>query len=125
MRLEEIKNSPELMNQLRWDLNPQNAGFPSDQTAVGMSQEELDRLSVELVDKVGAYFYVDVWNCTVRLALMIRDVFGNGKSKWIEKFDSPLLEESLYECGGAVNVSGMYPINSDLEEELKKKLNIQ
>jgi len=126
MKLEEIKNNPELMNQLRWDLTPQNTDFPQNQTITdSMSQEELDRLNMEMVDKAGAYFYIDVWNCTARLALMIRDAFGHGRSERIQKFDSPLIEESLYDCGGAVNISGMYPINSDLEEELKKKLNIQ
>ncbi|MDR2700302.1 MAG: hypothetical protein LBC12_05795 [Nitrososphaerota archaeon] len=123
MKLEEIKNNKEIMAQLRWDLNPQSAVLPVEKNEES-SQAELDHLNESMVDNAGAYFYVDVWNRSVRLALMIQDVWGYGRSVFIEKFDSPLLEESIYECGGAVNISGGYPINGDLEVELKKKLGL-
>jgi len=125
VKLEEIKNNPELMNQLRWDLTPQTIEAQSDQaTTTVASQEELDQLNAELIDNAGAYFIVDVWNCTAKLALMIQDVFGNRNIIKIGKFDSPLLEESVYDDGGAINRSGIHPINSDLEKELKKKLKL-
>jgi hypothetical protein len=124
MKLEEIKNNPEIMNQLRWDLNPQTAGFPPERTSINTTQEELDHLNASMIDKAGAYFYVDVWNCAAKLAIMIQDVFGNRRIFKIEKFDSPLLEESIYEYGGAMDISDMYPINSDLEKEIKKKLDL-
>jgi len=123
VRLEEIKYDKDLMAQLRWDLNPQNAGVPFER-AVDSSQAELEALSEVMIDKAGAYFYVDVWNRSVRLALRVQDVWGEGRSVFVEKFDSPLLEESVFECGGAVNVSDWYPINKDLEEEIKKKLGL-
>jgi hypothetical protein len=123
VRLEEVKNDKDLMTQLRWDLKPQNAGVPFEKN-VDSSQAELDILNETMIDKAGAYFYVDVWNRSVRLALRIQDVWGEGRSVFIEKFDSPLLEESIFECGGEVNVSDWYPINKDLEEEIKKKLGL-
>ena len=122
MKLEELRKDKDLMMQLRWDLNPQNAGVPFERT--DSSQADLDALSEVMIDKAGAYFYVDVWNRSVRLALRIQDVWGEGRSVFIEKFDSPLLEESIFECGGEVNVSDWYPINKDLEEEIKKKLGL-
>ena len=124
MKLEEIKNNKEIMSQLRWDITPQSAILTPEESTIS-SHTDLDRINGAMVDKAGAYFYVDVWNRSVRLALMIQDVWGGGRSIFIEKFDSPLLEESIYDYGGAVNISERYPINKDLEEEIKKKLGLQ
>ena len=73
----------------------------------------------------GCYFYVDVWNCRARLALMHNTGDGGGRSEVIEDFDSALLEKAVYQAGGMINLSGWYPLSNTLKTLLRKRLGMQ
>jgi len=120
--LEEVKNSPEIMSHLRWDLTPQTANISS---YIVACQSDLDRLNKLLAEKAGYYFYVDVWNCQATLALMHNKVDGGGTSHRIEGFESPLLEKAVYQAGGWINMSGWYPLSKQLITLLKRKLGVE
>jgi len=107
-----------LADKIRWDLTPQTANISG--TFIE-SQADLERYNKLAAEKVGYYFYVDVWNCQARLALM-HNFQGGGRSEVIEDFDSPLLARSVESAGGWINMSGWYPINSRLERVLRRKL---
>lgn len=71
-------------------------------------------------------FEISLWNFTP--GLIVRDVktdeiydleFTNPEHK--EKVEK-LLVASIYDAGGAINFSGIYPINEDLEKFLEEKL---
>ena len=123
MKLEEIKNNPEIMNQLRWDLTPQNSGFPNGSYEVN-NQADVDAMNKLLAEKAGYYFYIDVWNCQAHLAIMHNRKEGNGTMHTIEDFESPLLEKAV-EAIGSITTSGWYPLSKRLTGLLKKKLEIQ
>ena len=122
MKLEEIKNNPEIMTQLRWDLTPQTANIPEGYTIT--KQADLERLNKLLAEKAGYYFYVDVANCQARLALMHNNATGGGNVEYIRDFESPLLERAV-EAIGSITTSGWYPLSKRLTGLLKKKLEIQ
>ena len=119
MKLEEVKGNRETMAKLRWDLTPQTGTVSSYEFS---SQDDLERLRQRLKSLEGYYFYVDVWNCRARLALMHNTGDGGGRSEVIEDFHSPLLEKAVYEAGGSINQSGWYPLSNALRSVLQRKL---
>jgi len=121
MKFEEVKNNPEIMSQLRWDLTPQNANLSGYEIN---NQADLERLNKLLAEKAGYYFYVDVWNCQAHLALMQNRKEGSGTMHQITDFNSPLLEKAV-EAIGSITTSGWYPLSKRLETLLKKKLGVQ
>jgi hypothetical protein len=120
MKLKEVKNNPEIMAHLRWDLTPQTANIGSYEINC---QEDFNRLNKLLSEKAGYYFYVDVWNCQARLALMHNKADGSGTIQTIEDFESPLLEKAV-EAVGSITTSGWYPLSRRLKTLLKKKLEV-
>jgi hypothetical protein len=123
MKLQEIKNNPEIMAHLRWDLTPQNSGFPNGTWEVN-SQADIDAMNQFLKTREGYYFYVDVYDCQARLALMQNTVTGAGTMHAIEDFESALLEKAVYQVGGSITTSGWYPLSRQLISLLKKKLGV-
>jgi hypothetical protein len=121
MKFEEIKNNPEIISQLRWDLTPQTANLSGYEIN---NQADLERLNKLLAEKAGYYFYVDVASCQARLALMHNNATGGGNVEYIRDFESPLLEKAVEEIG-SITTSGWYPLSKRLEILLKKKLEIQ
>ena len=121
MKLEEIKNNPEILANLRWDLTPQTANIGSYEIK---NQADMDRLNKLLVSQAGYYFYVDVANCQARLALMRNNATGGGNVEYIRDFESPLLERAV-EAIGSITTSGWYPLSNRLKTLLKKKLGMQ
>ena len=121
MKLQDVKNNPEILGKLRWDLTPQTGNISSFEVN---SQEDVDHLKALLAGKAGYYFYVDVWNCQARLALMHNLPDGGGKSEIITDFHSALLEKAVEAAGGMINMSGWYPLSRALERMVKKRLGI-
>ena len=117
MKMEAIKKNPEITAKLRWDLTPQTGTISSCEIN---NQADLDRLNKLYEEKAGYYFYVDVWNCQARLALMQNLADGNGKSEIVEDFDSSLLEKAVYKAGGSITTSGWYPLSTCLARLLMK-----
>lgn len=122
MKLEEVRSNRETMAHLRWDLTPQTATISSCEVN---SPEELERLRQRLKTLEGYYFYVDVWNCRARLALMHNTGDGGGGSEIVSDFDSPLLERAVYQAGGSITTSGWYPLSNALKTLLQKRLGLQ
>ena len=125
MKLEEVKNNPEIMSQLRWDLTPQTASIGDHGSYEITCQGDIDRINQMLAEKAGYYFYVDVWNCQAHLAIMRNKAEGSGTMHRIEDFDSPLLEKAVYQAGGMINLSGWYPLSNRLKTLLQKKLGVK
>ncbi len=124
MKFNEIKNKilrGEI--KIRWDLTPQDTGQSFEIT----SQEDFERMMDEMKRKAGWYFYVDVWNLSASLHIAHNTENGSGESYYVE--DSPvpeeLLEKAVYDAGGALNMSGWYPINEEIREVLKKSLKLE
>lgn len=122
MKFEEIKNNPEILVNLRWDLTPQTAGIPNGYTIT--CQADFDNLNAILQERAGYYFYVDVWDCQAALALMHNKADGNGVAERITDFDSPYLEKAVYKAGGSITRSGWYPITPQLQTLIKRKLGL-
>ena len=123
MKFEEVKNNPEIMSHLRWDLTPQTANPSSTGEFTVSNQADLDRLNKLLAEKAGYIFYVDVWNCQAHLGLMHNRASGSGTMHQITDFESPLLEKAVEDVG-CITTSGWYPLSKRLETLLKKKLGI-
>jgi hypothetical protein len=119
MRLAEIKINRDITSKLRWDLTPQTGNISGYEIN---NQADMDRLKALLAEKAGYYFYVDVWNCQARLALMQNLPDGGGRKEIITDFDSPLLAKAVEEAGGWINQSGWYPLSNRLIKLLKQKL---
>jgi hypothetical protein len=119
VKLEEVRSNRETLARLRWDLTPQTANISDCEVK---SPKELERLRQRLKSLEGYYFYVDVWNCRARLALMHNTGDGGGRSEVIEDFHNPLLEKAVYEAGGSINQSGWYPMSNALRSVLQRKL---
>ena len=120
MKLEEIKNNPEIMSHLRWDLTPQNSGFPNGSYKVN-KQADIDTMNKLLAEKAGYYFYVNVWSCQAKLALMQNTATGAGTMHTIEDFQSPLLEKAVEDVG-SISTSGWYPLSKRLKTVLQNRL---
>lgn len=116
MKLSEIRNNPEILANLRWDLTPQSASITGYTLT---SQADFDRLNELLAKKAGYYFYVDVWNCQARLVLMHNYANGNGQAEVIEDYDNVELLEDAVDC---ITCSGHYPITAELEDDLRRKI---
>jgi hypothetical protein len=116
MKLSEIRNNPEILANLRWDLTPQTSSITGYTLT---SQADFFRLNELLAQKAGYYFYVDVWNCQARLALMHNYANGNGRAEIVEDYDNVELLEASVDC---ITCSGHYPITAELEDDLRKKL---
>ncbi len=112
------------MSHLRWDLTPQTMSPGKNGTYEVNGPEDFERFKQLLAEKAGYFFYVDVWNCQARLALMKNDEDGGGKSEVITDFESPLLRSAVYQVGGSITTSGWYPLSSRLKNLLKKRLGV-
>jgi hypothetical protein len=118
MKLEDLKGE-----KIRWDLTPQK--YLEELNGVVIeSWEDIERLKKLLKERVGKYFYIDVWNCTPCLFLMDNDEDGNGKAEIVEQdiISEDEMLEAIEEAGGSITISGHYPINKKIEKKLKKFL---
>jgi len=103
--LREIKES--LINP---SFPPQFNFFPKEIT----SDKDFRLLKEKLRAAAGKYLIVDVWNLQPRLFIQVFDEDGSGISETVTDVPEELkelLEESVYDAGGALNVSGIYPLN--------------
>jgi len=69
-------------------------------------------------------FEISVWNCKAELVCYTED--SNGKREYFEiqadddvrdQLDE-LVYDSVYKAGGAINISGLYPLSKELERFL-------
>jgi len=69
-------------------------------------------------------FEISVWNCKAELVCYTED--PNGRRKYFEiQADDEVLDQldefvydSVYKAGGAINISGLYPLSKELERFL-------
>jgi len=69
-------------------------------------------------------FEISVWNCRAELVCYTED--ANGRRKYFEiQADDEVLDrldelvyDSVYKAGGAINISGLYPLSKELEHFL-------
>lgn len=106
--LEEIRNNTVIVKNIRWDLTLEKVFAPR----TVQTQDDIERLWNDQKEQAGYYFYVDVWNCRARLALMHLKPDGSATPEIIDEFPEKALIEAVEETGGAINISGHYPINA-------------
>lgn len=114
MKLEELRGK-----KIRWDLTPQNAWLEGFQIN---SQEDWEFLKRYFEELHGSYFFfINVWDCKASLAVMEMYANGSGKSYPVEQeiISDEELEEALWDAGGAINMSGHYPLTPELIHRLK------
>ncbi len=114
--LEDIRNNPAIMLHLRWDLTPEQVFTPR----MIQSKEDFEALNKLHKEQVGFYFYVDVWNCNASLALMHVKPDASMTSERIEiteELEDELIQ-AIEEAGGAINMSGHYPLSEKLKTSL-------
>lgn len=109
--------------EIRWDLTPQKVGeLLNVEFSTKAEWDEIQRLTKELA---GRYFYIDVWNCQARLMLMELDERGSGKAEVVEQ--DVISEDDMIEAieahGGAINISGYYPISDAIRTALQRRGN--
>lgn len=121
MKLEEVKSNPEILNNLRWDLTPQNSNFPNGVWHIN-SPKDIQAMHKFLQAKAGYYFFVNVYNCQASLALAHNQADGNTAIYAIDDFHSSLLEQAVEDAGGSITTSGWYPLNKPLRKRLKRLL---
>lgn len=124
MKVKELKDFVE-DKTIHWDMTPQSAREGVDGVEI-ISKEELEELNKKIEERIGVYFYVDVWNMNARLGIFENKKHG-GTSRVIENFDNleiseDMLEGCIHDVGGALNISGHYPINEKVKEKLKDHL---
>jgi len=115
MKLEELKGK-----RIVWDATPQSEGG----TIEIRGQEEYDRFIQRLKERAGYYFYVNVWNCTAKLAVMHQRGDGSATSDFVETdivTDDDLVD-AIEQAGGAINISGQYPASMTILKKLKAAL---
>lgn len=108
MTLVDLRNLPEIVKNIRCDLPPEKVFAPR----TVQTQEDIERLEKEYRENAGYYFYVDVCSLQASLALMHVKQDGSMTSERIGEFPEKALIEALEEAGGAINISGHYPINA-------------
>lgn len=106
--LEDIRNDKEMVKNIRWDMTPEKVFTPR----TVQTQDDIERLRKDITDQAGYYFYIDVWNCQARLALMHLKPDGSATAEIITEFPEKALIEAIEEHGGAINISGHYPISA-------------
>lgn len=68
-----------------------------------------------LCDPEGA-LVVNVWNMRATLARVVREDDGRVSLRPLSRQPPEgLLERAVWEAGGAINISGLYPANDELE----------
>lgn len=107
---------------IRWDMTPKSAREGIDGAKI-TSEEEFKRLEEKIEERVGVYFYIDVWDMKAELGAFENKKHG-GTSRIIEDPDEigiteDMLEKAVDDHGGAVNISGHYPINNKIKDRLK------
>ncbi len=119
--LQDIKNNPAIMLHLHWDLTPEQIFQPR----MIRSKEDIERLDELHIEQAGFYFYVDVWNCSASLALMHVKTDGSMNSERIDYPDEDELIQAIEEAGGAINMSGHYPLSEKLKTNLMNLLEVR
>lgn len=70
-----------------------------------------------------AYFFIDVWNCNARIAIMVISADGlNMKSfpvPGIPEITLEDMEDTILQFGGCINMSGHYPISYKIRDILQ------
>ncbi len=79
---------------------------------------DLERMVSELEALVEYYFIIDVHDCQAFLCLMRKDK----KIGIVEEIPRKLLLKAIKGEGGAINMSGQYPIDDKVREWLKNQL---
>ena len=103
-----------------WDLSPQDAAFKGVEIK---DEEDIKKVKKVLEERVGRfYFYISVWNCQASLMLAEEKPDWSVTSTEIEGVPNNLLEDAVYEQGGALNISGQYAISEEIEDWLRKKV---
>jgi hypothetical protein len=116
--LSDIIGDSELQKRILWDLTPEEI-FRSVEIR---GQADLDNEINRREALTGYYFYIDVSNLTPRLVLFENRADGTGGVVGEIKGLRGKLRNAIEEVGGSIARSGHYPINAEIMEWLKKKL---
>lgn len=111
----DIRNEPEIVKNIRWDLTPEKIFAPREMR----SEADLERIEQENREQAGYYFYIDVWNMKASLALMHVKPDGSMTSVRLLTFWEEALIKAVEEAEGAINLSGHYPVNAQIKKMIR------
>ncbi|MGE5444549.1 MAG: DVU0772 family protein [Ignavibacteriales bacterium] len=116
--LKDIQKDIELRKRILWHMTPQE-NFSEVEIK---SQEDLKKAQRDAEARAGYYFFIDVWDMAPRLCLFENRPDGSGEVVGIVEAPERMLDKAIEEAGGAINISGHYPINRKIRNWLMKKL---
>lgn len=116
--LEELKNHREVIDQLDWEMTPEKAVETYLEWGTGWSRKDD---FVRHADQEAYYFVVYDWEKPLSVTLVRRDV---KEMEEIAKIEAPrdLIQKTIYEGGKKPGV-GVYSVNEELKDWLRKALN--
>jgi hypothetical protein len=105
-------------NKIRWDLTPEAVARAK---ATALESRSGNDTADQGVD--GYVFSIEVWGCKVSLVL-VENQRGREVCYPVQTgIPDNLLEEAVFKAGGALIVSGRYPIDDKIEAWIREKLN--
>lgn len=107
-----------------WEATPESVMGPLTGVSV-TTQEQLQSLQQQMHDAVGTgYVYIDLQNMMARLALMRSTAPGRWETELVEGEVAAQdeLAAAIEESGGALNMSGHYPLSPELRERLRERV---
>ena len=113
LTLEELIQKPDLVSQIDWDLNPQEA-FEMYQV------KSKDSWKYRHLPEV-LHFYVDVWKGTAKVFLMRRSL-KTAEDIALIPVPTDLVAACLSKLVGASGPSGQYPIDDEIREWIRSEL---
>ncbi len=88
------------------------------------NEKDFKLLQEKLRSFAGGYLVIDVWNLRASLSLRLIDEGGTEIAEPVEDLPEELeelLEEAVYDAGGALNFSGVYRLNEKCKRFLIKE----
>ena len=112
--LEDLKK---IKDQIRWDLTPEYA------TKARLARFRNNGENHK-TDKAweGYFFCIDVWGCKASLVLIENHSAQVVPHILQTEIPDGLLEEAVFDAGGALIVSGYYPIDEKIEAWIRERL---
>ncbi len=132
MRLKDILNNPEIMENLRWDLTQEMLDAPGPLRFHPLNNREgIERIRSDHHEQAGYYFCIHAWNNKPMLALIhflpvgdreVEDITGFPEKFLVEAIQQS--SESIQHAKNRIYVGGHFPINKPIEDMLRLRFMI-
>jgi|GEM_PF-3170280 len=117
--LDEIRNEKELLSKIDWEMKPR----PRMQRTTNETEEEMAKLSKQLQERVGFYFFIEV--IFGQPAVFLYENYPDGSGRYLAEITvvpDNMLADAVTEAGGSMEKNGRYPLNETVKSWLKNEL---